>query len=223
MSPRTSTLEPARGAPRDPSGPDRPRGWGGDGDRDAAAPPPASPASIAVWLLVGAITILFAAFTSTFLARRGEADWRTGPLPSVLWLSTAVLLASSLAIEWARRGGRKGQMDQVWTGLVLTAGLGLAFLGTQLLAWRQLVSMGVYLTTNPHSAFFYLLTAMHGLHLLGGLWVWCRTTAKVWGGVEVAKVRLSVELCTVYWHYLLLVWLVLFALLSYPTQFAVHR
>jgi cytochrome c oxidase subunit 3 len=61
------------------------------------------------------------------------------------------------------------------------------------------------------------------LHLLGGLWVWCRTTAKVWRGVEVAKVRLSVELCTVYWHYLLLVWLVLFALLSYPTQFALHR
>jgi cytochrome c oxidase subunit 3 len=72
---------------------------------------------------------------------------------------------------------------------------------------------GYFLTANPAYSFFYLLTALHGLHLLGGLWVWGRTTAKVLRGVEVGKVRLSVELCTVYWHYLLLVWLVLFAVL----------
>ncbi|MGH2398401.1 MAG: cytochrome c oxidase subunit 3, partial [bacterium] len=169
MSPRSSTLEPARGAPRGPSSPEGPRGWRRDDDHDGAARPPAGASSIAVWLLVGAITILFGAFTSTFLARRGEADWQTGPLPPILWLSTAALLASSLAIEWARRRGRHGRVDQMWAGLVITAALGAAFLGTQLLAWRQLVAAGVYLTTNPHGAFFYLLTAMHGLHLAGGL------------------------------------------------------
>ena len=72
---------------------------------------------------------------------------------------------------------------------------------------------GYFVAANPANAFFYLLTALHGLHLLGGLWVWGRTTIKVLRGVEVGKVRLSVELCTVYWHYLLLVWLVLFAVL----------
>ncbi len=213
MSPRTSTLEPARGAPRDPSGPDRPRGWGGDGDRDAAAPPPASPASIAVWLLVGAITILFAAFTSTFLARRGEADWRTGPLPSVLWLSTAALLASSLAIEWARRRGRKGQVDQMWTGLVITAALGVAFLGSQLVAWRQLVSVGVYLTTNPHSAFFYLLTAMHGLHLAGGLAALGYAVARTRKETSAARALAVVDPAATYWHFLDGLWLYLFMIL----------
>jgi cytochrome c oxidase subunit 3 len=164
-------------------------------------------------LLVGAITILFAAFTSTFLARRGEADWRTGPLPSVLWLSTAVLLASSLAIEWARRRGRRGQMDQVWTGLVLTAGLGVAFLGTQLLAWRQLVSMGVYLTTNPHSAFFYLLTAMHGLHLAGGLAALGYAVVRTRKETSAARVLAVVNPAATYWHFLDGLWLYLFMIL----------
>lgn len=213
MSPRTSTVEPARRVPRDPHGPDRPRGWGGDGDRDAAAPPPATAASIAVWLLVGAITILFAAFTSTFLARRGEADWRTGPLPPVLWLSTGVLLASSLAIEWARQRGRKGRADQVWTGIMLTAALGVAFLGSQLLAWRQLVSMGVYLTTNPHSAFFYLLTAMHGLHLAGGLAALGYAVVRTRNQTSAAKALAVVNPAATYWHFLDGLWLYLFMIL----------
>ena len=83
----------------------------------------------------------------------------------------------------------------------------------QLVAWQQLHADGYILAGNPASAFFYVLTAIHGLHLVGGLWVWARTTARVMTGADVESVRLSVELCTVYWHYLLLVWVILFALL----------
>lgn len=212
MSPRTSTIEPARGAPPLPVDPGRPRGRGGDADRDAAGPA-ASPASIAVWLLVGAITILFAAFTSTFLARRGEADWRIGPLPSVLWLSTALLLASSVAIEWARRRGRQGRVDQVWMGLLATAALGVAFLGSQLLAWWQLVSMGVYLSTNPHSAFFYLLTAMHGLHLAGGLAALAYAVARTSKASSATHALTVVDPTATYWHFLDGLWLYLLIIL----------
>jgi cytochrome c oxidase subunit III len=82
------------------------------------------------------------------------------------------------------------------------------------LAWRQLNQTGYFVTGNPATAFFYLLTAVHGLHLLGGLVVWGRTVARMTrAGVELIDIRLSVELCTLYWHYLLLVWLVLFAVL----------
>ena len=81
--------------------------------------------------------------------------------------------------------------------------------------YRELVDLGYYASTNPANAFFYLITALHGLHLLGGLVAWGRTTDKVRRGVEVAKVRLSVELCTTYWHFLLLVWVVLFTLLLF--------
>ena len=75
--------------------------------------------------------------------------------------------------------------------------------------------MGYFAKTNPANAFFYLITGLHGLHLLGGLVAWGWTSAKVWRGFDIARVRLSVELCTVYWHFLLVVWLVLFALLLF--------
>lgn len=216
MTPRTSTIEPTRGAPPRRPRLDRPSRWGGDDGRDAGdliSRPPASAASIAVWLLVGAITILFAAFTSTFLARRAEADWRTGPLPSILWVSTILIVASSIVLEWARRRGRSGHVDQVWTGLVVTGVLGLAFLGSQVLAWRQLVSMGVYMTTNPHSAFFYLLTAMHGLHLAGGLAALGYATARTRQEPSGTKVLAVVDPTATYWHFLDGLWLYLFMIL----------
>ena len=89
----------------------------------------------------------------------------------------------------------------------------VAFLAGQLWAWRQLDAAGYYLTTNPANAFFYFLTALHALHLLGGLWVWGATAVRVQRGAAVRDVRLRVELCAIYWHFLLMVWLILFGLL----------
>ena len=142
-----------------------------------------------------------------------EADWTRLSLPKVLWLNTAVLILSSLAMHWTLAAARRGQIDGVRTGLIAAGVFAFSFLAGQLWAWQQLNASGYFVAANPANAFFYLLTALHGLHLLGGLWVWGRTTVKVLRGAEVAKVRLSVELCTLYWHYLLLVWLVLFAVL----------
>ena len=94
------------------------------------------------------------------------------------------------------------------------AELGIIFLLGQLLLWSQLRAAGHGLRADPAAAFFYLITAVHGLHLIGGLVALGRTTAKVWRGAEMPQVRLSVELCTIYWHFLLLVWLVLLGLLT---------
>jgi cytochrome c oxidase subunit III len=98
-------------------------------------------------------------------------------------------------------------------GLLAGGAFTVVFLFGQLLAWRQLATMDYFDITNPAIGFFYMITGIHGLHLLGGLVAWGRTAAKVWGDFDVAKIRQSVELCTVYWHFLLLVWLVLFGLL----------
>lgn len=95
--------------------------------------------------------------------------------------------------------------------------LTFAFVGGQLAAWDQLIGSGRYLTSGPATAFFYVLTTVHGLHVLGGLVVWARTMGRMSGGAEAIDVRLSVELCATYWHFLLVVWLVLFALLSTST------
>ena len=96
-------------------------------------------------------------------------------------------------------------------GLYTGGGLSVAFLAGQLLVWQQLVELGYFAATNPANAFFYLLTALHGIHILGGLVAWCRSAARMWRGAEIVNLRLGVELCAVYWHYLLLVWLVLFS------------
>jgi cytochrome c oxidase subunit 3 len=142
-------------------------------------------------------------------------DWRALPEPLVLWLNTALLILSSIALQWARVSAGRGRLDGVKSGLLLGGGFAFAFLVGQLTAWRQLVDLGYFAATNPANAFFYLVTALHAVHLLGGLVAWARTSAKLRRGVALDSLRLSVELCATYWHFLLVIWLVLFGLLSF--------
>jgi cytochrome c oxidase subunit 3 len=178
---------------------------------DGALSLPSIKVGLGVFLAVA--TSLFALLISAYHMRMAGEDWIRLPVPRVLWLNTAVLILAGVAMQTARVAARRGQLDRVKSGLLAGGVLTFAFLAGQLWAWQQMDAAGYFLAANPAYSFFYLLTALHGLHLLGGLWVWVKTTAKVLRGVEVGKVRLSVELCTVYWHYLLLVWLVLFAVL----------
>jgi len=168
---------------------------------------------VGLWTFLCVATSLFALLVSAYHMRMMDADWAKLPVPKVLWLNTAVLVLSSVAMQWARNEAERGQEYGVKSGLIAAGIFAFSFLAGQLWAWQQLNASGYFAAANPANAFFYLLTALHGLHLLGGLWVWGRTTGRVLRGVEAAKVRLSVELCTLYWHYLLLVWVVLFAVL----------
>ena len=164
-------------------------------------------------LFLAVVTVLFMLLIIAYGTRMEHEGWRPQPQLSLLWLNTAMLVLSSVAMQWAKIEARRGEIDGVWAGLLAGGLFAVAFLGGQIMAWRQLNTLVVFNITNPAVAFFFLITALHGLHLLGGLVAWGRTTAKVWRGFDAAHVRLSVELCTVYWHFLLLVWLVLFGLL----------
>ena len=181
---------------------------GAPGDRPAP-----SAVRVGLWVFLAVATSLFALFISAYTMRMVLSDWAPVPKPGLRWLNTAVLGMTSGAMQWTRSAAARGQADRVRSGLTVAGALTFAFLAGQWVVWQQLGASGYLAADNPANAFFYLLTALHGLHLLGGLVVWARTTARVWQGVAVSEVRLSVELCTVYWHYLLLVWLVLFALL----------
>jgi len=142
------------------------------------------------------------------------SDWQPLPLPRLLWLNTGVLVLSSVALHCTSVAARRGQIDTVRLGLA-TAGLTtLAFLVGQLMAWRQLTADGYFLASNPANSFFYLITGMHGLHVLGGLVALGRTTTSAWAGTRPERLRLGVELCAMYWHFLLFVWLAIFALLA---------
>ena len=174
---------------------------------------PMPPVAIGLGVFMTVATSLFALSISAYLMRREGADWRPLAQPMVLWLNTAMLVLGSVFFERARRAARSAQLRGVRVGLLAGGASTVAFLAGQLWAWRQLDAAGYYLTTNPANAFFYFLTALHALHLLGGLWVWGATAVRVQRGAAVRDVRLRVELCAIYWHFLLMVWLILFGLL----------
>lgn len=173
----------------------------------------AEPAKVALLSFIAVVTSLFGLFLSAYLMRMRLADWNPLTEPKLLWLNTGVLVLASIAFQVTRGAAARGQPLTVKFGLVAGGACTTLFLLGQLIAWRQLNAGGYFMTSNPANAFFYLLTALHGLHLLGGMWVWGRTTTRVFTGADAQSVQLSVELCTVYWHYLLLVWIGLFALL----------
>ncbi|MER8378669.1 MULTISPECIES: cytochrome c oxidase subunit 3 [unclassified Mesorhizobium] len=171
-------------------------------------------AKIGLGVFLAVVGCLFALFTSAYFMRMALSDWQPLPIPPLLWLNTGVLVLSSIAMQCASLAARKGQVDMVRLGLA-TAGLtALAFLVGQLMAWRELSADGYFLASNPANSFFYLLTGMHGLHILGGLVGLGRTTVGAWNGARPQRLRLSVELCAMYWHFLLFVWLAIFALLA---------
>lgn len=170
-------------------------------------------AKIALRVFLAVVAVLFMLLVIAYGGRMAYEDWRPTPQLRLLWANTFVLILSSVALQWAQFSVRRGRMDGMRVGLLAGGAFTVVFLIGQVLAWRQLGTMVYFELTNPAIAFFYLITGLHGLHLLGGLVAWGRTVAKVWGDFDVAEIRQSVELCTLYWHFLLLVWLILFGLL----------
>lgn len=167
-----------------------------------------------ITVALGAILMFFMALTSSFIVRRGASgDWRMFPLPIVLYANTVVLLASSVTIELARRQlarGREAAFKNMW---LLTCGLGLVFVGGQLLAWRDLRAEGVFLASNPSSSFFYVLTALHGVHLLGGIFALLYVAFHTWQRTRVSQ-ETAAHVASIYWHFMDGLWVFLLVLLT---------
>ena len=164
-------------------------------------------------VLLAAVVRFFAALTSAFIVRRGLSnDWISTRMPRVLWLNTAALLASSAVLELARRAlkaGRRENFNRLW---IAGSALGVLFLAGQYAAWLDLRAQGIYLATNPSSSFFYLLTAAHALHLIGGV------VALLYVSVQALRLRLgpgkrtAIDVTAMYWHFLDGLWVYLLVL-----------
>ena len=169
---------------------------------------------IGMWMALTAIVMLFAAFTSALVVRKGlSEDWVSTPMPRVLWLNTLLLLASSAALELSRRGLTKRAGSQFASWLYATAGLGVLFMGGQYLAWRELAARGVYLATNPSSSFFYLFTAAHALHLLGGIIALFYVVARAQAIAAGLERRTALDVTAIYWHFMDGLWIYILLLL----------
>ncbi len=176
------------------------RGGGGDN-----APSLFDPTRFGLWAFLGTISMLFIGFTSAYMLRRASADWNPITAPSILWLNTALLAASSFTLEWARR--RLQGWDLMGTARFFgaTGLLGALFVTGQFLAWWTLRAQGVFLATNPHSSFFYMLTGIHALHLSGGL-IWFAVIAARLHRLTTLPGSDGLGLFATYWHFLGLLW-----------------
>jgi cytochrome c oxidase subunit 3 len=174
-------------------------------------PGPAAKTGLKFFLFT--LSSMFFLFVAGYRLRMAEADWQPLVDPSILWLNTALLILAGVIMHRARDAAKQNQTVKARNNLIAAGVLTFAFLLGQYQAWQQLSSEGYSYVTSPAVAFFVLLTGLHALHLLCGLLVWGRAVWRVMRGADFAKVRLSIELCTTYWHYLLMVWFVFFALL----------
>jgi len=173
-----------------------------------------------MWLALAAIVMMFTALTSAYIVRAASAnDWHPIAMPRILLLSTALIVLSSATLETARRKLKAAFESSYKRWLLLTTMLGVAFVVSQLLAWRQLVRQGTYVSSNPHSSFFYLLTATHGVHLMGGLlalvYLLVRTSQASVDERVKAKRYASADAVTLYWHFMDGLWIYLFGLLFF--------
>ena len=176
----------------------------------AGRPDAAAAVSVGLWLFMGVATALFSLFTAAYVMRMDASDWSAIAMPWQLWLSTALLGIGSVCLQRACRTTPAGAR-----ALLLAGGTcALAFLGVQLWAWQALLAIHVGPAGNPAASFFYTLTALHGLHVAGGLIAWAVTARGHWRAADTAQSSWRITLCARYWHFLLAVWLLLFATLA---------
>jgi len=201
---RTGTIPPP---------PVPPRGRGGDDSSDSGSSFPISKGQIGVWILLTAVIMLFAGLSSAYIVLRSVPTWQNIELPSLLWPNTLVLFLSSIAVDISRRAIRRNDLQSMKRWLILGGILGLTFLAGQLAAWRQLVNAGVYVPSTHQSGFFYILTGLHGVHLLGGIVALGFVQYKALRNQLTAFNYEPLKLFAMYWHVMDALWIYLFLLL----------
>ncbi len=180
----------------------------------AANPTPYAPAQVGLGVFLAVVGSLFALLITGYLLRSEGLDWRDMPLPWIVWPNTLALLGTGLALEWALAAWNRGAMKGVRAGVLVASGCAVLFLAGQLWAWRMLVSTGNFVNSGPADSFFYLMTAAHALHVIGGMFALAGTFERVRRNDRPERIRLSVELSATYWLFMLLVWVLLLVVLS---------
>lgn len=173
------------------------------------------PQKFALWLFLVSVVMIFAAFTSAYIVRRGEGNWLDFDLPVIFYYTSGVIVLSSITMQWAYYAAKRDNLDILKIALILTSILGLAFLVGQLVAWSDLIDHKVYFVGNPSGSFLYVLTGVHGLHLVSGLVFLIIVLVLAFKYEVHSKSLVRIEMCATYWHFLGALWLYLFLFLSY--------
>lgn len=171
------------------------------------------PKKFAMWIFVATVGMLFAALTSAYIVRQAEGNWLYFDLPSLLNWTTATILISSITMQLAYWSAKKDQLDMVKVWVSATMVLGLVFLVGQFLSWKQLVAQNVYFVGNPSGSFLYVLTGLHGLHIVSAIIYLMIVMVSSYRFKIHSRSMAQIEMCTTYWHFLGGLWLYLFIFL----------
>ncbi|NNF01326.1 MAG: hypothetical protein HKN22_01440 [Bacteroidia bacterium] len=170
---------------------------------------------VLLWVSMVSMSMLFAGLTSAYVVRQAEGNWDAFNIPMAFLISTIIIVASSGTLHWALKAIRKDDLKTTKTFLIITLGLGFAFVFSQFLGWSELVENGVYFVNKktPSGSFFYVLTGLHLAHIVGGLLYLMIISAKSILNKYNSSNYLGIQLCSIYWHFLDVLWLYLYAFL----------
>lgn len=171
------------------------------------------PKKFAMWLFIGSVAMLFAAFTSAYIVRQAEGNWLYFDLPNLFYITSGIILLSSFTLQWAYWEAKKDNLERVKMLVSVTTFLGVAFLVGQVMAWNELVDHSIYLVGNPSGSFIYILTGLHGVHLIGGIVFLLIVLNSTFRFKIHSKNLAQIEMCLTYWHFLGGLWLYLFVFL----------
>ncbi len=172
-----------------------------------------NPKKFAMWLFIGSVVMLFASLTSAYIVRQAEGNWMYFELPGILTISTIVILLSSATMQWAYWSAKKDNLQNVRVLVAITTLLGVAFLVLQFQGWKDLVTNQVYLVGNPSGSFLYVITGLHGMHIISAIVFLLIVLVSAFRFRVHSKNLLQIEMCTTYWHFLGGLWLYLFVFL----------
>ena len=168
------------------------------------------PKKFAMWLFMASVMMLFASLTSAYIVREAEGNWLYFELPALFYFTTAIIAISSVTMQWAYFEARKDRMDRVRSLVLVTSILGLAFLVGQVLAWADLVRNSIHFVGNPSGSFLYVLTGLHGLHVVSAVvFLLVVLNSAVKFRIN-SKNMAQMEMCATYWHFLGALWIYLF-------------
>ena len=171
------------------------------------------PKKFAMWLFITTVVMIFASLTSAYIVRQAEGNWLMFELPSILWGNTAIILISSVFMQWAYVSAKRDNMGNVKIAITGAVIFGVLFLIGQVMAWGDLVAADVYLVGNPSGSFVYILTGVHGLHLVSGVIYLLIVLFSALRYKVHSQNMAQIEMCTTYWHFLGGLWLYLFIFL----------
>lgn len=171
------------------------------------------PRKFGLWLFMVTVVMIFAALTSAYIVRQGEGNWTQFDLPVSMWISSVIILVSSATMHWALLSAKNNDLEKVKLAITITSALGVAFLISQLVVWSDLVADNVYFVGNPSGSFLYVLSGVHGLHLVSGVIFLIIVLISTYRYKVHSKNLTQIQMCASYWHFLDVLWIYLFVFL----------